>query len=198
MRVRRTMIVIPLQADIECSAEEIFEVTVDARGQDRWLKRSSAFRGTVDISANPVAPGTTYREPGPFGVRNGTVTEFERASKITFDQPMTMRLHAGTVDVSLRYILSKGAESTHVERVVTLGVPRSLKFFSRCWCAHSGPKANGPCSRSTPRQTRFASRRAGRAPRRHENANPPCGSRSGRSSDGGLGTGLPTPNRDSA
>src|SRR6266550_2956611 len=119
---------IPSEADIRCPAEKIFDLIIDFRGQDRWLTRSSAFHGTNEISSNPVTLGTTYREPGPFGVRNGTVTEFERPTKITFHQPMTMKLHSGTVDVILRYTLAPGADSTHVTRVVTLGVPRSLKL----------------------------------------------------------------------
>ena len=55
---------IPSEADINCPAEEIFDVITDLRGQDRWLTASSAFRGTEDISAGPVRLGTTYREPG--------------------------------------------------------------------------------------------------------------------------------------
>jgi uncharacterized protein YndB with AHSA1/START domain len=120
---------IPSEADIHCSAEKIFDLIIAFRGQDRWLTKSSAFRGTHEISSNPVTLGTTYREPGPFGVRNGTVTEFERPTKITFYQPMTMKLHAGTVDVTLRYTLVPTADSTHVRRVVTLGIPRSLRLF---------------------------------------------------------------------
>jgi len=122
------MVEIPSEADIKCSAEKIFDPT-DFPGQDRWLRKSSAFHGTSEISSNPVTLGTTYREPGPFGVRNGTVTEFERPTKITFHQPMTMKLHAGTVDVAMRYALTPRAESTHVTRVVTLGVPWSLTLF---------------------------------------------------------------------
>jgi Polyketide cyclase / dehydrase and lipid transport len=117
------------EADIHCSATEIFDLIIDFRGQDRWLARSSAFRGTTEISSDPVALGTTYREPGPFGVRNGTVTEFERPVSITFHQPMTLKLHAGTADVTMRYTLTPGAESTHVTRVVALGVPRSLRLL---------------------------------------------------------------------
>jgi hypothetical protein len=41
---------------------------------------------------------------------------------------MTMRLHAGTVDVVMRYTLTPGDGSTRVRRVVTLGVPWSLKL----------------------------------------------------------------------
>jgi uncharacterized protein YndB with AHSA1/START domain len=118
---------IPAQADIGCPAETIFDLITDFKGQDRWLTTSSAFRGTTSISSDPVVLGTTYREPGPLGVRHGTVTEFERPAKITFHQPMTMRLHAGTVDITLRYTLTPAGGSTHVTRVVTIGIPRSLK-----------------------------------------------------------------------
>jgi uncharacterized protein YndB with AHSA1/START domain len=121
---------IPAEADIRCPAEQIFDLITDFRGQERWLAKSSAFRGTTEISSDPVTLGTTYREPGPFGVRNGTVTEFERPAKITFHQPMTMRLHAGTVDVILRYTLAPASSAgmTHVARVVTLTVPPSLRL----------------------------------------------------------------------
>jgi uncharacterized protein YndB with AHSA1/START domain len=120
---------IPSQADIQCQAEKIFDLIIDFKGQDRWLTKSSAFRGTSEISSDPVTLGTTYREPGPFGVRNGTVTEFERPTKITFHQPMTMRLHAGTVDVTLRYTLTPDGESTRVTRVVTIEVPWSPRLI---------------------------------------------------------------------
>jgi uncharacterized protein YndB with AHSA1/START domain len=89
------MIEIPAEANIRCPAEKIFDVIIDLRGQDRWLTPSSAYHGTLEVSTDPVALGTTYREPGPFGLRHGRVTEFERPTAITFHQPMTMRLHAG-------------------------------------------------------------------------------------------------------
>ena len=121
------MPVIPAEADIACPAETIFDAIVDFRGQERWLGKSAAFRGTTEISSDPVTLGTTYTEPGPFGVRHGTVTEFERPVKITFHQPMTMKLRAGTIDVTVRYTLAPAAGSTHVTRVVTLGIPSSLR-----------------------------------------------------------------------
>jgi len=117
------------EADIRCSAENVFDVITDFRGQDRWLARSSAYHGTTEVSSNPVTLGTTYREPGPFGVRHGTVTELERPTKITFHQPMAMILRWGTVDVTVRYTLTPGAGSTHVTRVVTLGIPWSQKLL---------------------------------------------------------------------
>jgi hypothetical protein len=64
-------------------------------------------------------------------VRNGKVTEFERPAAITFRQPMTLRLGAGTVDVTLRYALTPGpaAGVTRVTRVVTMTVPRRLRLI---------------------------------------------------------------------
>ena len=120
---------IPAQADIGCPADTIFDLIADFKGQDRWLTTSSAFRGTTAISSDPVVLGTTYTEPGPFGVRHGTVTEFERPARITFHQPMTMRLQAGTVDITLRYTLTPAGGSTHVTRVVTIDIPWSLKVI---------------------------------------------------------------------
>jgi uncharacterized protein YndB with AHSA1/START domain len=130
------------EADIECPAEKIFDVITAFRGQDRWLARSSAYRGTTEVSADPVTLGTTYREPGPFGVRKGTVTEFDRPAKITFHQPMTMKLHAGIIDVTLRYTLTPRGGLTQVGRVVTIAVPWPLKllqpFLVRAFRTESG------------------------------------------------------------
>jgi hypothetical protein len=80
------------EAEIHCSAERIFDVITDLHGQDRWLTKSAAFRGTSELSSNPVTLGATYRKPGPLGVRNGAVTELERPAKLTFHQPMTLSL----------------------------------------------------------------------------------------------------------
>jgi uncharacterized protein YndB with AHSA1/START domain len=117
------------EADIGAPAEKVFDLITDFGDQDRWLAPSSSFRGTAVLTPGPVALGTRYRESEPFGVRNGTVIEFERPAKVAFHQPMTIRLRAGTIDVTVRYTLTPSAGSTHVTRVVTLGIPWSLKLF---------------------------------------------------------------------
>src|SRR6266478_4214865 len=99
MRSERVTTEIPSEADINCAAEKIFDVIIDFRGQDLLLPKSSAFHRTSKISTNPVTHGTTYREPGPFGVRNETVTELERPTSLTFHQPMTIKLRSDIVDV---------------------------------------------------------------------------------------------------
>ena len=117
-----------LDADVDGPPELVFGLITDFGGQDRWLPRSSSFRGTTLLSPGPVALGTRYRESDPFGVRNGTVTRFEPPARVTFDQPMTLRLHAGTIGVTVDYTLTPGAGSTHVTRIVTLGIGRSLRL----------------------------------------------------------------------
>ena len=133
--VRRTVnlgsaVEFPSEADIDCSAERIFDLITDFDGYSRWLTTSSNYRGTHEVSANPVTLGTTYREPGPFGVRNGKVTEFERPTRIVFHQPMTMKFGGGVIDVTVTYTLTPGATATHVRRVVSVGLPWQLKPFS--------------------------------------------------------------------
>jgi len=115
--------------DIGCPAEKVFDLITDFGGQDRWLAHSSSFRGTTVLTPGPVGLGTRYRESDPFGVRNGIVTEFEGPAVVTFHQPMRIRLHAGTIDVTVRYTLTPAAGSTRVTRVVTLGIPWPLKLF---------------------------------------------------------------------
>lgn len=117
-----------LDADIDGPAERIFGLITDFGGQDRWLPRSSSFRGTTMLSDGPVTLGSRYRESGPFGVRNGTVTEFQPPAKVTFHQPMTLRLHAGTIDVTVVYTLTPAAGLTRLTRIVTLEIPRSLRL----------------------------------------------------------------------
>jgi uncharacterized protein YndB with AHSA1/START domain len=122
------MIELKLDADIGSTAEEIFGLITDFGGQDRWLPYSSSFRGTTLLSDGPVSLGSRYCERDPFGTRNGTVTQFEPAAKVTFHQPMTLRLHAGTIDVTVAYALAPTAGATHVTRIVTLEIPRSLRL----------------------------------------------------------------------
>ncbi len=121
---------LPAEADIGCPAEVIFDLIVDLDGQGRWLGKSSAFRGTVGLSENPAKLGTTYREPGPLGVRNGTVTEYDRPTKVTFHQPMTLKMGLGVVDITMRYTLDPAAGGvTHVRRSVAVAVPSRLRLL---------------------------------------------------------------------
>ena len=121
---------IPLQAEVKCAAERIFEVIADLNGQDRWLERSTVFRGTVDVSENPVQLGSTYREPSPQGVRHGEVTEFEPPVRITFHHPLSLRPF-GHIDFVQRYTLEPLGETTLVRRVAVVCIPAYLRPVAR-------------------------------------------------------------------
>ena len=117
------------EAEIEASAEEIFAAIVDLRGYDRWLATSNVFEGITDISSDPIALGTTWAEPGPNGVRHGTVTEFESPTRVTFHQPMTMRPRfLGIIDITVSLTLTPSPTSVHLRRVVTFRIPWPLKL----------------------------------------------------------------------
>jgi uncharacterized protein YndB with AHSA1/START domain len=123
--MRRSLI---SEADVGCPAERVFDTILDFEGQERWLGKSSAFRGTTAISSNPAVLGTTYREPGPLGVRNGTVTECERPTRITFHQPLTLKLGLGTIDVLVHITLTARGDGTHIHRLVTFAIPWPVKL----------------------------------------------------------------------
>src|ERR1700704_1342388 len=123
------MVQIREQAEIEAPVEEIFAAIVDLRGYDRWLATSKVFEGITDISSDPIALGTTWSEPGPNGVRRGTVTEFEAPTRVTFHQPMTMSPRLlGIIDITVSVTLTPRPASVHVRRVVTIGIPWPLKL----------------------------------------------------------------------
>jgi uncharacterized protein YndB with AHSA1/START domain len=123
------MIEISCEAEIHSTADQIFDLIADLRGHDRWLPHSSSFKGTAEISENPVTLGTTYREREPMGVRNGEVTELERPTRITFHQPMTMRAGLGTMDIVLTYMLDPRNGSTWVKRVAAISLPWQMKLI---------------------------------------------------------------------
>lgn len=119
---------IPCEAEIHSDAGRIFDLITDLRGQEGWLSKSASFRGTTEVSENPVRLGTTYVEREPMGVRRGEVTEFERPAKITFHHPMKMRAGLGTMDIVLRYTLTPQGDATLVRRAATITLPWQLKL----------------------------------------------------------------------
>jgi uncharacterized protein YndB with AHSA1/START domain len=123
------MIEVRCETEIRCAADTVFATVVDLRGYHRWLAQSAAYPGTTDISADPIAAGTTYVESGPSGERHGTITEFQPPTHVTFHQPMTMRPKAlGVIDIYVRYTITPTAASVHVDRIVTLTIPWPLKL----------------------------------------------------------------------
>ena len=117
------------EAEIEAHVERIFAAIVDLRAYDRWLERSQVFEGITNVSSDPIALGTTWSEPGPNGVRRGTVTDFEAPTRVTFHQPMTMSPRLlGIMDITVAITLTQKPLSVLVRRVVTVTIPWPLKL----------------------------------------------------------------------
>lgn len=142
------MIEISSQVDVDYPAEEIFDLIIAFNAQGNWLSKSLSFRGTVDVSPGPITLGTTYREPGLFGVRRGTVVQFDRPTEIAFHQPMKMRF-GGTIDVMVQYELTPADTSTRVQRAVTLQISWPLKAAQSLIVRAFRAKVNEPCSLSS-------------------------------------------------
>lgn len=122
---------------IHAPATEVFTIVADLPTYHNWLPESPAFKGTTQVSHNPVKLGTTYHEPGPAGTRKGEVIEFEppgadRVGRITFKQPMLMKPYVlGMVldvklEVKMTELREDGAVKTRLERDVYLTFPWAL------------------------------------------------------------------------
>jgi uncharacterized protein YndB with AHSA1/START domain len=123
------MIELRWEADIRASAERVFSLLAELRDYDRWLPRSSSFKGTNNISEGPIGVGTTYTEPGPFGVRHGKVTEFVPPTRLSFEQPMTMKPQAlGVIGIRLSHALTPGVDSVHLLRELQIEPHGPVKF----------------------------------------------------------------------
>ncbi len=109
------------EVGVDSSAERVFTILVELRDYERWLPRSSAFKGTIAISEGPIAIGTTYTEPGPLGTRYGKVTELIRPTQLNFEQPMALRPRAmGVIEIRLFHTLTPKSGSVHLLRRLEL------------------------------------------------------------------------------
>jgi uncharacterized protein YndB with AHSA1/START domain len=109
------------EAEIQASAEGVFALLSDLRAYDRWLPRSRTWRGTSHITSGPTRVGTTYVEPGPFGVRHGRVTEFDPPTRLGFEQPMTSRHRAlGVIGIRLANTLTPHGRGVRLRRDLEL------------------------------------------------------------------------------
>ena len=132
---------IHVSVSINAPAKEVFAVVIDLPTYHNWLLESSAFKGTTQVSHNPVKLGTTYHEPGPAGTRKGEVVELEppgtgKSGKITFKQPMSMKPYVLglTLDVKVEMTVTEeagegGTVKTKLDRYVSLAYPWALWPF---------------------------------------------------------------------
>ncbi len=116
-------------AEVRDTPERVFARLADLRAYGDWLPGSANYRGTHEISPGPVAVGTTYVEPDPFGTREGEVTELDAPRRLAFVQTMLMRpAFLGWIGIELAYELTPHADHVHVRRTVVFTPRGSTKF----------------------------------------------------------------------
>jgi hypothetical protein len=99
----------------------VFSILADLRKYDSWLPGSAAFHGTTKIADGPIAVGTTYVEPGPFGIRHGAVTDLSWPTQLNFEQPMTLKPRVlGVIGIKLFHTLTPGTGCVHLLRRLEL------------------------------------------------------------------------------
>jgi len=124
------MIELRFETDIRASADRVFSLMADLRDYDRWLPKSTSFRGTTKISDGPIGVGTTYVEPSLLGTRHGTVTAFEPPTRLDFDQPMTGNpAFTGVIGIRMFNTLTPGSDSVHLLRVLQLSPQGIVSVF---------------------------------------------------------------------
>ncbi|TXH99595.1 MAG: hypothetical protein E6Q76_19575 [Rhizobium sp.] len=101
------------ETNIASSAEEVFSLLAGLRDYDRWLSGSQAYHGILQISDGPIAAGTTYVQPGPFGTRYGRVTSMLPPTELDFEQPMIMRPRLmGSIGIRLFHRIAVNEDGT--------------------------------------------------------------------------------------
>jgi uncharacterized protein YndB with AHSA1/START domain len=118
------------ETEVRATGEQVFSLLADLRHYNRWLAKSPAFKGTIEISDGPIGVGTTYVEPGPLGTRHGKVTTYLPPSRLDFDQPMTLKPAAvGVIGIEVFHTLSSGADSVRVVRRLRLSPRGPVRFL---------------------------------------------------------------------
>jgi uncharacterized protein YndB with AHSA1/START domain len=121
---------------IKAPAKEVFSIVIDLPTYHNWLPETSAFKGTTQVSHNPIKLGTTYHEPGPAGTRKGEVIQLEypnvgKQGTVVFKQPMSAKPYVLelTLDVKVEMRVTEAEGGTKLERIVNVSYPWALWAF---------------------------------------------------------------------
>jgi uncharacterized protein YndB with AHSA1/START domain len=71
---------------IECPVAQVFERTIDLSHYADWMPRSGVFKKSSQTSPGPLSLGATYLDQGRMGTFRGSVVEFQRPSRVVFEE----------------------------------------------------------------------------------------------------------------
>jgi len=72
--------------EINCPAEDVFNLIADLAHYSQWLPPSNTYAETLDISESPVKVGSTYVDKNRLNTTYGDVPECAPYSRIVFHQ----------------------------------------------------------------------------------------------------------------
>lgn len=118
---------ITVSTTIAADPDAIFALIIDLANYDKWLPQSAAFKGTTEISDNPIRVGTKYVERSPDGTRYGEVLSLDTAMRhVRFHQPLKIwpEFLGLQIDVIVDMkVVEKAKGESEVQREVVLTLP---------------------------------------------------------------------------
>jgi uncharacterized protein YndB with AHSA1/START domain len=96
--------------------ERVFAQATDLAGFSGWMPGGGIFKECTGISDGPVRLGTTYVDRGRMGAFRGEVVEFERPSRVLY-QEILRRRGRPMVEARMTYAFSPSGRGTLVHHV---------------------------------------------------------------------------------
>jgi uncharacterized protein YndB with AHSA1/START domain len=96
--------------------EQVFERATDLAHYAEWMPHTGVFRNCSNISERPVRLGTTYLDQGRMGSFRGEVSDFERPSRVVYQETLRW-FGALVVVVRIEYKFSPDPQGTAVHHV---------------------------------------------------------------------------------
>jgi uncharacterized protein YndB with AHSA1/START domain len=97
---------------IERAPAVVFEALTRVGSLQRHIGSSGTYRGTVDVSDDPVRVGSTYVDRTPIGRFQGQVVKLEPDRRVVFRQVTTRN----DLDITITYVLEPAASGTRLVR----------------------------------------------------------------------------------
>jgi uncharacterized protein YndB with AHSA1/START domain len=101
---------------------DVFEALTRVGSLQHHIGSSGTYRGTVDVSDDPVRVGSTYVDRTPIGRFHGQVLELEPNRRVVFRQVTTRN----DLDITITYVLEPAANETRLVRTGEITTRRWL------------------------------------------------------------------------
>ncbi|MEP7289216.1 MAG: SRPBCC family protein [Chloroflexota bacterium] len=111
-------------------AADIFNLLADFQHYSKWLPSEGLYEEIQQVSDTPIKLGTTYLDNGSTGLLQGSVTEFQPPTRLSFRETATIKrvIKLGTLTIQIRYALEPQGSATLLTREFTLDLGGILRL----------------------------------------------------------------------